>query len=113
MLDDLTAVLLPARHDKAREDLGAGRPTFAWVIAAQRCSEFDFQELQQQARAAAGNGDWQSVCARLADVIGTDALDHPRAALTEAGASLSGGGLPMAAVQDVLNDFERLERAYG
>lgn len=113
MLDDLTAVLLPARHDKAAEDLGAGRPTFAWVLAAQRCSEFGFRALQQQARAAAVDGEWRALCAQLADVIGSDALDHPRAALTGAGALLRAGGLPMAAVQDVLIDLERLERAYG
>lgn len=112
MLDDLTAVLLPARHDKAGEDIGAGRPTFAWVLAAQRASEFSYRALQQQARAAAG-GDWRPVCAQLAEVIGPDALDHPRKALTEAAVLLSEGGLPAAAVQDVLTDLERLERAYG
>jgi geranylgeranyl pyrophosphate synthase len=113
MLDDLTAVLLPARHDKAGEDLAAGRPTFAWVLAAQRCSAFAYRALQQQARAAAGGADWQAVRALLAEAIGDDALDHPRAALAAAGGLLRGGALPAAAVQEVLTDLERLERAYG
>lgn len=113
MLDDLTAVLLPTRHDKASEDLGAGRPTFAWVLAAQRSSEAGFQALQQQARAVADGADWQPLCARLADTIGPAALDHPRAALAEAGAVLRRASLPAAAVLEALTDLERLERAYG
>ena len=112
MLDDLTAVQLPARHDKAGEDLSAGRPTYAWALAAQRCSEFSYRALQQQARAAAA-GDWRPVCAQLAEAIGGDAGDHPRAVLTAAAALLGEGGLPAAAVQDVLTELERLERAYG
>ena len=113
MLDDLTAVLLPARHDKAGEDLAAGRPTFAWVLAAQQCSAFAYRALQQQARAVAGGTDWQPLRASLAEACGDDALDHPRAALAAAGALLGGGALPAAAVQEVLTDLERLERAYG
>jgi hypothetical protein len=53
------------------------------------------------------------VRALLAEGIGDDALDHPRAALAAAGALLGGGALPAAAVQEVLTDLERLERAYG
>jgi geranylgeranyl pyrophosphate synthase len=113
MLDDLTAVLSPARHDKAGEDLCTGRPTFAWVLAAQRCSEFTYRALQQQGRAAAGGADWQPLRALLAETIGDDPLDYPRAALAEAGALLGGSDLPAAAVQEVLTDLERLERAYG
>lgn len=116
MLDDLTAVLLPARHDKAGEDLAAGRPTYAWALAAQRCSAFSYRALQQQARgvaASAGGADWQPLRAQLAEAIGDDVLDYPRAALAEAGALLGGSDLPAAAVQEVLIDLERLERAYG
>lgn len=113
MLDDLTGVLLPARHEKAGEDLVTGRPTFAWALAAQRCSEFTYRALQQQARAVAGGTDWQPLRALLAETIGDHALDRPRAVLTEAGTLLDSRALPAAAVQEVLTDLEHLERVYG
>ena len=50
MLDDLTAVLLPDRHDKAGEDLRCGRPTWAWALAAQRCSQWQYHALAREAR---------------------------------------------------------------
>jgi geranylgeranyl pyrophosphate synthase len=113
MLDDLTAVLVADRHDKAGEDLRCGRPTWAWALAAQRCSQWQYHALAREARAAAESGNWQAVCADLAAAIGSDALDAVRHVLKEAGDFLTTHGFDAVAVNDVRVDLDRLERAYG
>jgi geranylgeranyl pyrophosphate synthase len=113
MLDDLTAVLVADRHDKAGEDLRCGRPTWVWALAAQRCSQWQYHALAREARAAVERGDWQAVCAELATLIGADALAPARAVLKEAGDLLAAHGFAAAAVSDVRGDLDRLERAYG
>jgi geranylgeranyl pyrophosphate synthase len=113
MLDDLTAVLVADRHDKAGEDLRCGRPTWAWALAAQRCSQWQYHALAREAREAAETGDWQGVCADLAAAIGADALDPVRDVLKQAGDLLSAHGFDAAAVNDARVDLDRLERAYG
>lgn len=113
MLDDLTAVLVADRHDKAGEDLRCGRPTWAWALAAQRCSQWQYHALAREARSAVERGDWQAVCAELATLIGADALAPARAVLREAGDLLAAHGFAAAAVSDVRGDLDRLERAYG
>jgi geranylgeranyl diphosphate synthase type I len=113
MLDDLTAVLVADRHDKAGEDLRCGRPTWAWALAAQRCSEWQYHALAREARAAAETGQWQGVCAELAAAIGVDALTPVSGVLQEAGDLLAANGFAATAVSDVRGDLDRLEKAYG
>lgn len=112
MLDDLTAVL-PARHDKAGEDLRFGRPTWVWSIAAQHCDEKEYRMLTEQARACAAGADWRPICALLADIVGDAGLARAHETLARAGDLLAGASLPQAAVRDVLTDLAGLERAYG
>ena len=113
MLDDLTTVLVAGRRDKAGEDLCCGRPTWAWALAAQRCSQWQYHALAREARAAVERGDWQAVCAELATLIGVDALEPARAVLKDARDLLAAHGFAAAAVSDVRGDLDRLERAYG
>jgi hypothetical protein len=112
MLDDLTAVL-PARHDKAGEDLRFGRPTWVWSIAAQHCDEKEYRMLTEQARACAGGADWRPICALLADIVGDAGLARAHETLARAGDLLAGASLPEAAVREVLSELAGLERAYG
>lgn len=113
MLDDLTAVLLPARHDKAGEDLRCGRPTWAWALAARECAPDHYQALTAHAQTAALDGHWQPVCAELAAVLAPVGLDPAREALATASRLLVEHLPGDAALADLMSDLDGLERAYG
>jgi len=113
MLDDLTAVLLPARHDKAGEDLRCGRPTWAWALAARACSPDHYRDLTARAQRAADDGNWQPVCAALAVVLAPVGLDPARDALAAAGRLLADRLAGDAALAELMTDLDGLERAYG
>ncbi len=113
MLDDLTAVLLPARHDKAGEDLCCGRPTWAWALAARTCSPKHYMALTARAQTAAHDGNWQPVCTALVTALAPAGLDPAREALATAGQRLADRLAGTAALADLMNDLAGLERAYG
>lgn len=113
MLDDLTAVLLPARRDKAGEDLCCGRPTWAWALAARECSSGQCRALTASAQAAAKTGDWQPVCAALTAVLAPVGLGPARRALAAAGDMLANSLPGHAHLANLRSDLDGLERAYG
>ncbi|MGK2942304.1 MAG: polyprenyl synthetase family protein [Immundisolibacter sp.] len=113
MLDDLTAVLLPARHDKAGEDLRCGRPTWAWALAARECSSDQYHALTASAQTAAQTGNWQPVCAALTTVLAPVGLGPARRALAAAGDLLGDRLAGHAHLGDLRNELDGLERAYG
>jgi geranylgeranyl diphosphate synthase type I len=113
ILDDLTAVLLPARHDKAGEDLRCGRPTWAWALAARACSPDHYRTLTARSQMAAHDGNWQPLCGALALVLAPLGLDPAREALATAGRLLADHLPGNAALVELMNDLDGLERAYG
>lgn len=112
MLDDLTALLVPARQDKAGEDLLSGRPTWAWALAAQSCTAERYRVLARYARVAARRGQWQAAARLLRGVIEPPGCQPVQQALEAAARQVRGQFPASPALAGLLHDLAWLERAY-
>ncbi len=112
MLDDLTALLVPARQDKAGEDLLSGRPTWAWALAAQNCTGERYRALARYARVAVRRGQWQAAARVLRGVIEQPGCRPAQQALAAAAGQVRGLFPAGPALAELLHDLAWLERAY-
>jgi geranylgeranyl pyrophosphate synthase len=113
MLDDLGAVAVDARADKAREDLRAARPTWPWAWLAERIDQVSFAKLQLEAREVARGADSGPLIAELRAAVAAHGRDAARRRLGDALDGLRrkvGEGPVLAALEDELS---RLEASYG
>jgi geranylgeranyl pyrophosphate synthase len=113
MLDDLTALLVPARQAKAGEDLRSGRSTWAWALAAQGCTGERYRALARYARVAVRRGRWQAAARVLRGVIEAPGCRPAQQALAAAAEQVRGQFPAGPALAALLHDLASLERAYG
>lgn len=113
MLDDLGGVASPARHDKAREDLREGRPTWPWAWLAEQ-GPFAWARFAAQARAVtAGTGDVDALIGELHEAIGDIGRERVRAALDTALADLVEVVGTSAVTKMIARELARMEASYG
>lgn len=118
MLDDLGSLTSPARRDKGREDLRAGRPTWPWAWLAEQ-GPFAWSRLASMERALDGASD--ATCDAKVDAL-ADAL---AAATAETGRVRVHQLLSMAlvelqeavgespALETIAAELRRMEASYG
>ena len=112
-LDDLGGLVAPARHQKGREDLVNGRPTWPWAWAAERLDEAGLALLQAEARAVAAGGDPEPLRARLAAAVEEPGRARARATLRRAWERAARTFEPSPAREALAGDLERLAGSYG
>lgn len=122
MLDDLGSVTSPARRDKGREDLRAGRPTWPWAWLAEQ-GPFAWSRLAGMERAIAAESTERDASERdrlvdqLADQLAAATADEGRARvralLAEALAELRAAVGASAALDTIAAELRRMEASYG
>jgi geranylgeranyl pyrophosphate synthase len=122
MLDDLGSLASPARREKGREDLRAGRPTWPWAWLAEQ-GPFAWSRLASMERAIASEGPAapKDACDRcvdeLADALASATSDTGRArvravlatALDDLRATVGAG----PAIDTIAAELRRMEASYG
>jgi geranylgeranyl pyrophosphate synthase len=113
MFDDLSGFLNPARREKAREDLCARRPTWAWALAAEQVSDEVFHGWQRLDREVAlGSKD---ALTTLIGAIGARLEKlwlRPRARLEKALSELHAAVGDSEAFPVLAQELRGLERGY-
>lgn len=113
MLDDLGAIASPARRDKGREDLRAGRPTWPWAWLAER-DPFAWSRLTAMARTVfAGDGDVDFLADTLVAIVGSVGRDRVSATLAGAVAELTAALGPSPMIDTIAAELRRMEASYG
>ncbi len=122
MLDDLGSLVSPARRDKGREDLRAGRPTWPWAWLAEQ-GPFAWARLASMERAIAVDGEDFDEHARdarideLADALAAATVDSGRSRvrdmLSTALADLRAVVGASPALDTIAAELRRMEASYG
>lgn len=113
MLDDLGSITSPARRDKGREDLRAGRPTWPWAWLAER-DPFAWSRLTGLAREViAGERDADPLADELAALIGPLGRAAVTTTLADALAELTTAVGPSSTIDTIAAELRRMEASYG
>ena len=113
MLDDLGSLASPARRDKGREDLRAGRSTWPWAWLAER-DPFAWSRLTGMARGvAAGDGDADALGDALVGIVGPIGRDRVSATLARALTELTAAVGPSPMIDMITAELRRMEESYG
>lgn len=113
MLDDLGSIASPARREKGREDLRAGRPTWPWAWLAE-CDPFAWSRLTEMARrVTAGDSDADLLADALVAMVGSTGRDRVSATLADALAELTAAVGPSPMIDLIAAELRRMEQSYG
>jgi geranylgeranyl pyrophosphate synthase len=122
MLDDLGSLTSPARRDKGREDLRAGRPTWPWAWLAEQ-GPFAWARLASMERmvgsiaecgdAEALDGQLDELATQLVAAIGETGRVRVRATLASALGNLQSAVGPSPEIDTIAAELRRMEASYG
>lgn len=112
MLDDLSGVLNAARRHKALEDLRHGRATWLWAFLAEELDRRAYESLLRELRTVMEGAACDALIERMRFRAGTLGLRHARDHVSAAVAALARVIGHAAWCDEVLEQFNRLERRY-
>lgn len=112
MLDDLSGVINAARRHKALEDLRHGRATWVWAFLAEELDRRAYDALLRELRLAMEGVASDALIERMRFRAGTLGLRHAREHVSAAVSALAGVIGAGAWCDEVLEQFNRLERRY-
>jgi geranylgeranyl pyrophosphate synthase len=114
MLDDVSGLYDTRRQHKGHEDLRLGRPTWPWAWLARELDELSYSRLQHQARAVErGERPSEDLAKALCRELGATPYRAIHQQLWGALARLEQHVPNQRALEPLVDEIERLERAYG
>lgn len=122
MLDDLGSLTSPARRDKGREDLRAGRPTWPWAWLAEQgpfawariaSMERMVASIAERGDAEALDGELDDLATQLVAAIGETGRVRVRATLASALGDLQSTVGPSPEIDTIAAELRRMEASYG
>lgn len=113
MLDDLGCLAAPERHEKACEDLRAGRPTWPWAWLAEEAEPFVWARLVTMAKQVIGGADAAPLIHALAERVVLTGRRRVSAALDSAIARVRVRIDAPEIVDSIAADLRRMEAMYG
>jgi len=114
MLDDVGGIVSQRRCHKGHEDLTLGRPTWPWSWLSTDLSEAQFEELRQQGREIARSQLHPELVARqLRGLLRGSGRMRVRRHIQQAFARLEAAVGPVATLDDLRAQLQRMEKSYG
>lgn len=114
MLDDVSGLYDARRQHKGQEDLRLGRPTWPWAWLARRLDEVSYSRLQHRARAVErGEQASEDLARALCRELGATPYRAIHEQLWSALARLEQHVTDRRSLEPLVEEIERLERAYG
>ena len=112
MYDDLGSITAPARRDKGREDLRAGRPTWPWAWLADH-DPFAWSRLVATGRAVFAGADPDRLADALADGVAMIGRTRARATIDAALAEVAAALGPSVTLDAIAAELRRMEASYA
>ena len=113
MLDDWSGIGVDDRRQKGIEDIRLARPTWPWAWLGEEIDELSYAELVRQVRGLSIDWEAERVLQRLRTILSPIAGGKIRSHLDGALAGLRAEFGECAQLEQIRQDVDRLERAFG
>ena len=113
MLDDWSGIGVDDRREKGIEDIRLARPTWPWAWLGEEIDELGYAELVRQVRGLSIDWEAERVLQRMRTTLAPIAGGRIRSHLDGALAGLRAEFGECAQLEEIRQDVDKLERAFG